>query len=321
VHVAVITDKAYLPWCATTVLSCARASHGTPVTIHVLHAPDVADDDRRRLAASIAGVEGAVEFHPVDEEAVAALPSRGPAFGGRTCWMRMLLPDVLPDLARVIYLDADTLTVCAIDELWTLPLADAPVAAVSNVTEPAMHAHVASLGVGEPGAYFNAGVLVVNLARWREEKATEAILDFVARHEGALPWFDQDAMNAVFAHRWKHLHPRWNAMNSLWTWPEYAAGVFGEDIVDDARSRPRVLHFEGPSILKPWHYLCDHPWRSSYRSTLAQTPWAGVSLTERTLATRVIARLPRRRRIPAYKRLDNARSRVMSIRDRLGARP
>ena len=318
-HVAVITDRAYLPWCATTVLSCVRASGGARPTIHVLHAPDVDDDDRRRLAASVAGAGGVVEFHPVDEDAVASLPTKGTAFGGRICWLRVLLPDVLPDLARVVYLDADTFAVGGIEELWTLPLGDAPVAAVSNVTEPAMRAHVASVGAGERGAYFNAGVLVVNLARWRAEGATEALLDFVARREGGLPWFDQDAMNAVFARRWMPLHPRWNAMNSLWIWPEHAAGVFGEETVEEARTHPRLLHFEGPTIVKPWHYLCDHPWRNSYRSTLAQTPWAGVPLEERTLATRVIARLPRGRRIPAYRRLHNARTRVISIRDRLTA--
>src|SRR5439155_15542090 len=157
--------------------------------------------------------------------------------------LRVVLPARLPELQRVLYLDADTLVGGSMAALWDTALEGAPVGAVANVTEPAMQAHVTSLGV-ERGGYFNAGVLLVDLGRWREEGATAALTRFVADRPG-LPWFDQDALNAVFAKRWKRLHPRWNAMNSFWMWGDLAAAVFGDEALAEARSRPAILHFEG----------------------------------------------------------------------------
>ena len=51
-----------------------------------------------------------------------------------------------------------------------------------------------------------------------------------------------------------------------------------------ARSDPAIRHFEGPSINKPWHYLCDHEMRELYRSLRQRTPWPRVRLEGRTPA-------------------------------------
>jgi len=107
-------------------------------------------------------------------------------------------------------------------------------------------------------------------------------------------------------------------MNSLWTWRARAIDVLGEAAVDEAVSDPAVLHFEGPSLCKPWHYLCEHPWRDAYRAVLRQTPWGDVALEDRTVGTRLIAHLPKERRLPAFRRLDRARAQLRTVRTRLG---
>jgi lipopolysaccharide biosynthesis glycosyltransferase len=307
VDVVVATDRAYLPWCATTVLSCARAV-GADLVVHVVHAADVTEDDRQRLASVVDGHGSRAVFHALDGAALDALPTKGEARGGRISWARVLLPALLAELDRVLYLDADTFVVESPTALWDADLGRTPVAAVANVTHPSMRAHVASLGAGGPGEYFNAGVLLVNLRVWRDEGVADALVRFVTGR-GSLPWFDQDALNAVFAGRWHRLDPKWNAMNSFWTWPSLAADVFAADAVAAARARPGILHFEGPTISKPWHYLSDHPWRKDYRSALAATPWAGTPLADKTLATRAIGRLPSAVRRPAFARLSAVRQR------------
>jgi hypothetical protein len=103
-------------------------------------------------------------------------------------------------------------------------------------------------------------------------------------------------------------------MNSLWMWNDLARDVFGEDIVTEAKRNPAVLHFEGPSLCKPWHYLCDHPWRERYRATLARTPWAATPLTDRTIVTRLIGTLPRRQRAGAYHLFHRLRERARAAR-------
>jgi lipopolysaccharide biosynthesis glycosyltransferase len=191
-------------------------------------------------------------------------------------------------------------------------------AAVANVIEPPMRDHVATLGISYPGGFFNAGVLLLELGRMREERSTQELVQFALKHQAMLTWNDQDALNVVFKDRWHALHPRWNAQNNLWSWRDWAIEVFGVGLAEEAVCAPAIRHFEGPSVAKPWHYLCPVPHRDAYLETLAQTPWADEPLQDRTIATRLIARLPSQWRLGLYRRVLEARS---ALRARLRSKP
>jgi lipopolysaccharide biosynthesis glycosyltransferase len=304
IHVALATDAAYLPWCSVLLRSCLDRHPETPLTFHVLHDGRLAIADQQRLAAMVDGARGTVELHTVVDARLQQLPAVDRF--GTVVWLRLALPDLLPELSRVLYLDADTFVAGALGPLWATDLGDSPLAAVANVVEPAMHDHVRSLDLNPLGGFFNSGVLLMNLDVMRRESSFDQLVACASDHE-RLVWPDQDVLNAVFAGRWQPLHPRWNAMNSLWTWPEWATATLGADAVAEATTDPAIVHFEGPSICKPWHYLCRHPWRDEYRRTLATTPWAGAGLTGRTPATRVIRRLPGSWQTPAFVRLERFR--------------
>jgi hypothetical protein len=107
-------------------------------------------------------------------------------------------------------------------------------------------------------------------------------------------------------------------MNSLWEWSDWARDVFGEQTLREAIERPAIVHFEGPSVCKPWHYLCNHAWRDRYRLTLARTPWAVTPLEDQTFSTRLIGRLPTRWRMPAYWELHRTRKRLNRMRSVVG---
>jgi hypothetical protein len=95
-----------------------------------------------------------------------------------------------------------------------------------------------------------------------------------------------------------------------------AADAFGADSLRQVIIAPRILHFEGPALAKPWHSPCDHPWRDYHSATLARPPWAAIPVWDRTIATRLIARLPRRRRLSAFVRLLPSRARLHHVRSR-----
>lgn len=310
-HVALALDRRYLPWAATVVQSHLRHHPGANPVFHVLNGGDLTGSDMGRLTGMIEQGGGQVRYHLVGEHRIEQLPSIERF--GRVVWMRILLPELLPDLARVLYLDADTLVTGSLEELWGTALGDSPLAAVANVVEPAMRAHVAELGIGDPKTFFNSGVLLLNLEVMREERSFGAVVSAIDEHRDHLVWPDQDALNVAFAGRWRPLHPRWNAQNSLWLWHEWADDVFGSAAVHEARGAPAIRHFEGPSLCKPWHYLCPYPHRQEYRRTLMGTPWADTPLVDRTLATRAVGLLPRDARTRGYLRLLRIRRRARAL--------
>lgn len=307
-HVALAIDGSYLPWAATVLSSHLRHHPGANTRFHVLHGGDISAHDKFQLTGMVERGGGELDLHLVAGSRLDGLPPIDRF--GRVVWMRILLPELLPEQPRCLYLDADTLVTGALDTLWRIDLGGAPVAAVANVVEPALRPHVAELGIADPTTFFNSGVLLFNLAVMRAERSFEAVVQAVDQHRDRLVWPDQDALNVAFAGRWLRLHPRWNAQNSFWAWRTWAEEVFGDSEVREATSDPAIRHFEGPSLSKPWHYLCPHPHVDEYRRTLAITPWASTPLVDRTWATRAVRRLPERRRVPAYLHLRRTRHRA-----------
>jgi UDP-glucose/galactose:(glucosyl)LPS alpha-1,2-glucosyl/galactosyltransferase len=303
--VAFALDRAYLPWTAVAIRSCALEHPSDELHFEVVHDSSLSAEEEERLEEAAGGGSPAIRFHRVPPGDLAGLPST--AQFGTIVWLRLLLPDLLSDRSRVIYLDSDVLVMSGLEGLWATPLGSMPIAAVANVVEASLRAHVASLGVEYPGGFFNSGVLLMDLERMRAEGTTRTLLDAALDRTSHLVWPDQDVLNRVFARRWLALHPRWNAQNSFWAWPRLATEVFGSEMLHEARRHPAVRHFEGPGMAKPWHYLCPYPAQKQYRKVLAGTPWAGTPLVDRTLATRLIKYLPGDLRWRAYARLCRAR--------------
>jgi lipopolysaccharide biosynthesis glycosyltransferase len=306
--IAIALDGRYAPWAATLLRSCVRANPSSSLCFEIVHDGTLSEEDCGRLVETATSEHSSVRFHSVAGDDLSDLPTT-PLFG-TIVWLRFWLPDLLLDRSRVLYLDSDTLVMCDLHGLWDTPLDSHPLAAVANVVEPAARPHVAALGIQYPGGFFNSGVLLMDLDRMRAEQSSEQLFKVAADLRESLVWPDQDALNLVFAGRWLPLHPRWNTQNSFWAWRQWAAEVFGQALLEEAMRQPGIRHFEGPSLSKPWHYLCPYPGRKQHRALLAETPWAGIPLEDRTAATRFVRLFRGEMRYRAYARLLQARRRI-----------
>lgn len=272
-HLACGGSREYLPHIAAMLDSALTHSADQHVEIHYLHGPDVPGSEVARLEGMVTRAGGTIRRLLVDGSRLTGLPrmDRIP----HAMWYRTFLPEVVPDVDRVLYLDADTIVVDGLAELWHTDLEGNWLAAVTNVWEPWNENYpVHGLGLAHRDAYFNSGVVLMDLGRLRAEGVTERVLAH-ARARKFLPWGDQDSLNAVLAHRRLPLHPRWNCMNSVLAFP-HAADVFGQAAVEEARARPGIRHFEGPSVNKPWHLLCELEGRQDYLRHRRRTPWPRV---------------------------------------------
>src|SRR4029077_14814785 len=103
----------------------------------------------------------------------------------------VLLPQLLGDLGRVLYLDSDLIVTGPLDELWSTDLVAHPLAAVTNPLYPGMStAFFRVLGLPTETAYFNSGVMLIDLEDWRRNHRTEDVLRFVERLASATDWPD-----------------------------------------------------------------------------------------------------------------------------------
>jgi lipopolysaccharide biosynthesis glycosyltransferase len=275
-HVACGGSVEYLPHTATMLHSVLAQRDGLSVHVYHLHGPALPDKAARRLTEMVERNGGTISLVQIEDRDVADLPeivSRAGDWNSSAVagmWYRTFLPELLPDVERVLYLDADTVAIDSLRALWATELGDAYVGAVTNVWEPWNASYPESLGLSRP--YFNSGVLLMNLELMRRDDCIGRIVRYGREHPDGLPWGDQDVLNVVLGERRVELHPRWNCMNSVLNFA-WAAEVFGAAAVDEARASPGIRHFEGPSINKPWNVLCPWEGREVYRRHRRQTPW------------------------------------------------
>lgn len=164
---------------------------------------------------------------------------------------RLLLPELLPELDRIVYHDVDALPLGDLAELVGWDLAGAPLAARSSVARHVRSGydtvHLTARRLREdPRAAsdllhrmyathpwdfdaFNAGILVLDLAQLRREGFTHTALPFVECYG----MNDQEVLNCYVGARRAELGPQWNSLPT-------------QEPVRD----PKVIHWAGP--LKPW---------------------------------------------------------------------
>lgn len=266
-HVATAAED-YVPQAAAMLHSVLAHRGEAEVQAHLLHGPRLRPRDRERLRRAVEGAGGTIAFHAFADAQVAGLPA--PARFTPAVWYSAFLPSRLPQAERVLVLDADTIAADDLSPLWETPLEGGLIAAVTNVFQPDHEFHAARLGV-DARAYFNSGVLLMDLAALRRTGAMEEVLAYARAHPERLPWADQDALNVVLGDARHALHPRWNCMNALFAFP-HAGEVLGEQEVVEARSRPGIRHFEGPGRNKPWRLRSRVPHRELYRAH-ARAAW------------------------------------------------
>jgi lipopolysaccharide biosynthesis glycosyltransferase len=195
----------------------------------------------------------------------------------RASVFRVVAATVLPpDLARVVYLDCDVLVRHPPDELWSMELGGAPVAAVRDAYIPVVCMDVPwrSSGIDPRAPYFNAGVLVVDLDRWRSlDIATRGI---TLLRDLQLHYVDQSALNILFASQWRALPPTWNLQTNHLADERSRAWGF-EDLaeLDRAIADPVIVHLNGGRFGRPWEAGSSHPYRDEWYETLDRTAWAG----------------------------------------------
>jgi lipopolysaccharide biosynthesis glycosyltransferase len=258
-HVACAADDAYAPHVAATIHSVCAHSGGLDVHVQFLADERLGAEARRSLSEMAGRLGARLDFLEAPPE-IASLPSDERFTSA--IWHRIFLPDLVPQVDRVLYLDADVIACRDLAPLWNMDLGDNWLGAVTNVFQPNHRARPRELGLAGTEAYFNSGVLLMNLEAMRRDGKTQELLDLVAARGGEFEWPDQDALNIALGSRRVRLDPRWNATNALWKdWAKQQVGPRRRWL---AKLRPALRHFEGPGANKPWHPDCAEPHRELY---------------------------------------------------------
>jgi lipopolysaccharide biosynthesis glycosyltransferase len=182
-------------------------------------------------------------------------------------YARLLLPKLLPDTNRILYIDSDLLILESLVSIWNTKLENCAFAAVVDAhvkTVGGESLPVEELGLLSDAPYAQAGFMLLDLDTWREMNLSELCFDYLRRYPERAKHWDQSALNAIIDQKWAKLPDRWNV----------PAACVGNEPHKESTKHPAVVHFSGP--YKPWNYGI-HTWgvSQSFFSVLDQTAWRG----------------------------------------------
>lgn len=195
-------------------------------------------------------------------------------------YARVFVADLLPaEWSKVLYLDCDLIIRRRFDEIWNIDLTNW---AAAGVQEPG-HARHAELEIPEKLPYINSGVLLINLAYWREHGVKDVLLSYIKANPEKLMFWDQDAINACLSRQILQLPDQWNVTHSFYLGPYRTLnGIKARDLLK-LQNDPAVVHFSGPT--KPWMYIMTHPFQEKYWEYLGRTPYQHVKRERKTVQT------------------------------------
>jgi lipopolysaccharide biosynthesis glycosyltransferase len=234
------------------------------------------DLDEEKLRRSLVGFSNyLLTFQKFAPPADLLLPLEPHAHYTIDTYTRLWLGEFFPETVdRVLYLDADIVVVGSIAPLWSTDLGGALMGAVDI---PGSDQGVRRLAMRMEDGYFNAGMLLIDVAQWRATRAELTVLDYIRLNPERVS-YDQDALNACFRSRTKRLDYKWNVIRPFYREPLVLP--LGRAEIEAIRRDAQIIHFNGGS--KPWSYFCDHPRRAEYEKYLRMTEWRNYVPPDRT---------------------------------------
>src|SRR5690606_6393201 len=122
---------------------------------------------------------------------------------------RLLLPELLPELEKVIYIDCDVLVRNNLAKVYSeIELGNNYLAGVFEATLDFQLPHMEAIGC-KPGSYINSGFLVMNLELLRRDNMTSKFIEASKEHCWEFP--DQDVLNKLCRERVLGLSPYYNS--------------------------------------------------------------------------------------------------------------
>ena len=239
--IVLAADNAYLVQLETTIKSIL--CHNTEVDFYILNS-DIAPEWFKLLGKKMEVVSSTIHNVHFDKELFEGYKT-GPHIN-YTSYFRFFATEVV-ESERVLYLDSDIIVTRDLSPLFEMNLKGYYLGAVDDI-----YAYEGRT------SGFNAGVLLMDAAKWKENLIVNSLLELAAEQNQTVHLGDQSILNIYFENKWLRLEETYNFMVGVDT---FSLGKKYERLED---LPPAIVHFASH----------DKPWNTYSISRLRELWWA-----------------------------------------------
>lgn len=199
--------------------------------------------------------------------------------GNYTTNYRLFFDQIISnDVERLVYIDSDTIVTGSLKDILNEDLKNI---CAGVVLDCLARDYKMVVGIRSEEPYFNAGVLVINVLSWKQNKISDAIIDHVQNQRSKYCNPDQDLLNIALRGKIKVLPPEYNLTATHTAYSEKVYGkIYGwenyytPEQIAYAKAHPVICHTYRFLGQFPWHKDNLHPDTKLFDEYLRQTLWA-----------------------------------------------
>ena len=233
-------DEAFIKYTVVSIRSLLdNASQDHHYNIYVLHC-GISEAEQKKVT-ELSTPWATIEFTDVTEwlsNLRSHLPIRD--YYSKTTYYRLFIAEMFPQYGKAVYIDSDTVVQGDVSELYAFDLGDCYVGACREqamVQTDNYGTYVEQVVGVSRYNYFNAGVLLINSALFREKEILKKFTERLSEYRFVVTQ-DEDYLNLICKDHVLWLDQRWNTE------------VYGE--IPYPIEEANVVHYI--MVSKPWHY-------------------------------------------------------------------
>lgn len=286
INVLFASDDNFAPYLGVAIYSFLKNNHQefNEINIYIL-AKKISKDNKTILEEISSSFEGNKIIFIEDEGISKILGRKVQANRALSSFSRLFAASFLDEsIEKVLYLDADSLILGSYRELWETDIDDYYLAGVLDVGPDYVKT---SVGLEKDVDYINAGVLLINLKKWREEDVESKFIDFLEKSNMEVYNNDQGIINGTLSEKILIVDPKFNLMSPflekdyddvvMWNGLK---NYYSKEVIENALKNPVFLHFVHFINGRPWFKDTKHPCKDLYLRYASETPYKNDVVVE-----------------------------------------
>lgn len=230
--------------------------------------PDLSHDNQEKLRKCTGRYSRSLEFHRI---VLADIPNLKSLKWHKITCAKCLIPDRLPRLDKILFLDADVVVRTSLAQLWEIDVSDR-YAAVGQSQYAHTQGNLDYIRLQNKFHRFTSGVMLINAKKYRQDGMS---VKFLHEMNEILPPGDDEVFSNIFDDKVVFLHPKWNVVPDTFTNYDQIKGYALHSAQEhlEAASNPAIVHFAALS-----YYDISHPYLFEFTHYLSRGPFVAEFL-------------------------------------------
>lgn len=265
--VLIINEKgSYGRHLGTTLLSVLKNSKEN-WKIHIIY-ENLSKETKDRLNTVANSYKSSIDYIEINKKDLEKFKVGEGTHLSSIVFARLFIPELLKTESKAIYLDCDIVVLKPLEELYNMDLSGKSIGVILDGRKD-QESSLKRLNLNLSRTYFNAGVMVMDLEKLRDNNKFLNTIEYCLNPDRELQLNEQDALNIMFENDYATNEVIWN----------YTHGNSEEN--NYLESEIGIIHFTGS--IKPWDCRNHSPYKHLYWKYLNETPWKGFKEENKTI--------------------------------------